>query len=359
MTNGRNNVYSGDAVDIPEVPCIFAGSTTAEPSKVALRARTDIDAEYNYWGGSNLEDNYSDYFTIWAPSILTGYRLFYEPYSTVPYRTENQIPDASMSAHEQPDPTSILLSNAIRQELDGNYKASIKIFENIIDKDSTTAEAIVALSRLPEVYLKEGIATDPVIKLYDVALASDETANKSFYKEMKVSTFLKTKKYDEAIMISEEMKAEAETVGEVLLAEIDIAIANMMKNAENNGKSRLNMNASGISELISKLTGGEDKSEPSSISENHMPTQIVLYQNYPNPFNPVTTIEYSLLKDSYVQLKIYNSNGSLVSDLANCFQKKGYRKIQFDAAKLSSGVYYYTLLVDSKHIETRKMLMLK
>jgi len=73
----------------------------------------------------------------------------------------------------------------------------------------------------------------------------------------------------------------------------------------------------------------------------------------------VTTIEYSLEKDSQVQIKIFNSNGSIVADLVNGKQKAGYRNVEFDASMLSSGIYYYSLIVDSKNIATKKMLMLK
>lgn len=357
MTNGRNNIYSGNAGDIPEVPCIFAGSTTVEPAKVALPARTDIDAEYNYWGNANLEDNYTSYFAVWAPSVLTGYRLFYEPYSTVPYKTENQIPDASMSAHEQPDPTSILLSNAIKQELDGNLKPAIKLYENVISRDSTTAEALVALARLPIVYLKEGIATDPVIKLYDDALASDETANKSFYKEMKVSTFLKTKKYDEAITISEEMKAEAETDGEILLAEIDIAIANMLKNAQNPELASKD-NSDSITDLLKTLAGNEDKINPAYITEEILPTETILYQNYPNPFNPVTHIRFDIVKAGIVKISVYNINGQKVVELVDRQMKAGKHTVEFDGSILNSGLYYYTLETDDI-VSTKKMLIIK
>ncbi len=358
MTNGRNNIYSGNAGTIPSVPCIFAGSYTVEPAKVALPSRVDIDAEYNYWGYSNIEDNYDSFFAIWSTSVLNGYRLFYQPYSTVPYRTENQIPDASMSAHTPPDPGSILLNNAIKQELSGNLKASIKLYENVIDKYDSTSEALVALARLPYVYLQQQLETDPLIKLYDDALISDETMNKKFFKEMKVATFLKTKKYDEAILISEEMKAEAETDGEILLAEIDIAIANMMKNAENSGKSRSNVNSSDISALISKLTGGEDKSEPSYAVESVLPSVATLHQNYPNPFNPVTLIKFDLAKTANVKLSVYNVNGQKLADLTNGVMNAGAHSVEFDGSRFNSGVYYYTLEAEGR-IFTQKMILMK
>jgi hypothetical protein len=358
MTNGRNNIYSGSAGSIPSVPCIFAGSYTVVPARVAMPSRVDIDSEYNYWGYSDVETYEDSFFDLWTMSTNNGYRLSYQPYATAPYRTENQLPDVSLSAHSQPDPTSILLSNAIKQELSGNLKPSIKLYENVIKRDSTTAEALVAFARLPYVYLKQDLATDPLIKLFDDALADEEETNKKFFKEMKVSTYLKTKKYDEAIAISEEMKSEAQSEGEILLAEIDIAIANMMKNAENSGKSRSVVNPADISDLISRLTGKDEKSEPSFATESLIPATATLFQNYPNPFNPVTQIKFALAKTADVKLSVYNISGQLVSQLTSGVMNAGHHAVDFDGSRFNSGVYYYMLEVDGTNI-TKKMILTK
>jgi len=52
-----------------------------------------------------------------------------------------------------------------------------------------------------------------------------------------------------------------------------------------------------------------------------MPSSFSLKQNYPNPFNPKTTIEFSISKSEYVELKIFDVSGkeihTLVSDNMN------------------------------------------
>ncbi|MBK8552198.1 MAG: T9SS type A sorting domain-containing protein [Ignavibacteria bacterium] len=65
-----------------------------------------------------------------------------------------------------------------------------------------------------------------------------------------------------------------------------------------------------------------------------------LNQNYPNPFNPSTTISYNLVKNGFVSLKIYNVLGKEVKTLVNEFQQAGQKEISFNAADLSSGVYF-------------------
>jgi|GEM_PF-6263991 len=362
MTNGKNNVYSGIAGVVPDVPCILGVSNTAITAKAALPSRVDIDAENNYWGSMDLEQiplNYYKYFTLWAPDVFRGYRLFYDPYFISPLRYETIIPISQVSEQSAPDPSSILLDNAIKQELDGNLKSSIKLYENVLKKDSTTAEAAVALARLPLVYLQSGLVYEPLIQLYDAAIVSDDVSNKKFYKEMKVSTYLKNKKYDEAIAVAEEMKAEAETDGEILISDIDIAIANMLKSSAGKG-SKNSLDYTGkLIKLLTKLTENDETSEPTDITEaNLLPTEHALYQNYPNPFNPVTQIKFDIAALSNVKLNIYNTNGQLVANLIDGKVKQGFHTANFDASKLNSGVYIYTLQVDGKAF-SKKMVLIK
>lgn len=94
-----------------------------------------------------------------------------------------------------------------------------------------------------------------------------------------------------------------------------------------------------------------------SISEVN-PEGFSLYQNYPNPFNPNTVIKYKLGRPNFVNLKIYNSKGNEVATLVNSRQNTGEYKIEFDASKYSSGVYYYKLTVNN-YSETKSMILVK
>lgn len=80
-----------------------------------------------------------------------------------------------------------------------------------------------------------------------------------------------------------------------------------------------------------------------------MPTSAVLLQNYPNPFNPVTTIPYALPAPSTVTLTVFNVLGEAVAMLVNREERSaGYHAVQFDASRLSSGIYYYQLQASGK-----------
>ena len=89
-----------------------------------------------------------------------------------------------------------------------------------------------------------------------------------------------------------------------------------------------------------------------------LPTAFSLNQNYPNPFNPVTSISYTLTKNSHVELKVFNVLGAEVATLVNGQKIAGKYDVKFNASKLSSGVYFYQLTSADQTI-TRKMMLLK
>ncbi len=88
------------------------------------------------------------------------------------------------------------------------------------------------------------------------------------------------------------------------------------------------------------------------------PSEFTLEQNYPNPFNPTTSITYQLPQNGHVTLKIYNSLGQEVKELVNGYEEPGSYTVNFDAANLPSGIYFYKL--QSGNITAvKKMLLLK
>jgi uncharacterized Ntn-hydrolase superfamily protein len=92
--------------------------------------------------------------------------------------------------------------------------------------------------------------------------------------------------------------------------------------------------------------------------ENEVPKNAMLYQNYPNPFNPNTNIKFSLINNSFVTLKVYNSLGKEVSVMVNEMLKSGTYEITFYAENLPSGVYYYRLDA-GEFKDTKIMVILK
>jgi hypothetical protein len=84
----------------------------------------------------------------------------------------------------------------------------------------------------------------------------------------------------------------------------------------------------------------------------------LLDQNYPNPFNPTTTIGYGLKEKSNVKITVINSIGEEVALLVNEEKESGYHTVEFNAAGLPSGTYFYQLRAGN-FVETKKMILLK
>jgi len=85
-----------------------------------------------------------------------------------------------------------------------------------------------------------------------------------------------------------------------------------------------------------------------------------LDQNYPNPFNPSTTITFNLKKSGIVNLSVFDITGRLVKRLINNEKTNaGISSTKYDFSDLSSGVYFYTLVVNGNRTDTRKMVLVK
>lgn len=108
--------------------------------------------------------------------------------------------------------------------------------------------------------------------------------------------------------------------------------------------------------------------EPSSVegeSENNIPDTYELAQNYPNPFNPTTTISWQSPVGSHQTLKLYDVLGKEIATLVDEYREAGKHSVNFDASRLSSGVYFYKIQAmplggqAGNYFETKKMLLVK
>lgn len=89
-----------------------------------------------------------------------------------------------------------------------------------------------------------------------------------------------------------------------------------------------------------------------------IPDGYSLSQNYPNPFNPTTNLEFSIKNLEFVSLKVFNTLGKEIATLVNEKLSAGTYKYSFDAAGLTSGIYFYTLKAGT-FTETKRMLLVK
>ncbi len=83
-----------------------------------------------------------------------------------------------------------------------------------------------------------------------------------------------------------------------------------------------------------------------------LPESFELLQNFPNPFNPQTQIEYSIAKNTHVNLDVYNVLGQHVISLIDREQSAGHYAVQWDGTdvlghSVGNGVYFYRLTTNS------------
>jgi photosystem II stability/assembly factor-like uncharacterized protein len=93
-------------------------------------------------------------------------------------------------------------------------------------------------------------------------------------------------------------------------------------------------------------------------SENSTPGDFALAQNYPNPFNPSTTIQFSLPRNGFVSLKIYNLLGEEMATLVSEELDAGQHSVGWHATGMPSGVYFYRLTA-GQFTETKKLVLLR
>lgn len=89
-----------------------------------------------------------------------------------------------------------------------------------------------------------------------------------------------------------------------------------------------------------------------------LPSRNVLNQNSPNPFNEVTEIKFSIEEQNFrnASIVIFDLNGLLIKkyDILN----SGNDTIKINGNELKAGMYIYTLIVNQKEIDSKRMILL-
>lgn len=112
-----------------------------------------------------------------------------------------------------------------------------------------------------------------------------------------------------------------------------------------------------IAELEERLEKLE-KGGTTGIGSTGTPTVngAALYQNTPNPFNSHTEIGYKL-PQQYTEAKImvFDMNGRQVRTVALTGEAEG--KVSFYPNELAAGMYMYSLVIDGREIDTKRMIL--
>jgi len=104
-----------------------------------------------------------------------------------------------------------------------------------------------------------------------------------------------------------------------------------------------------LSLLPEENKGGANYHKPADFSHGY------LLQNNPNPFNLTTQIWYKIEKQSFVSISITDLNGKEVSLIKEGRKGIGEFKVDFTHANLAAGTYFYTLFLDGRKSDSKKM----
>ena len=89
-----------------------------------------------------------------------------------------------------------------------------------------------------------------------------------------------------------------------------------------------------------------------------VPSNYELSQNYPNPFNPTTNINFSVPNAGNVKVVIYDAIGNQVEVLVDEYKAVGNYRVDWNAAKYASGVYFYRMQ-SNNFTQIKKMVLMK
>ena len=76
-------------------------------------------------------------------------------------------------------------------------------------------------------------------------------------------------------------------------------------------------------------------------------------KNYPNPFGSTTTFYYEIPKADFVTITVYNTVGQIVTSLVNEERGAGNHTVQWNAANVEPGVYFYKIVAGEYSTSTK------
>ena len=82
----------------------------------------------------------------------------------------------------------------------------------------------------------------------------------------------------------------------------------------------------------------------------------ILYQNIPNPFNGTTSIKYYIPYNKNNGAIVFSNNSGQIIDNIK-LENFGEQELFFNGDSLASGIYYYTLFVDGRKVDSKKMII--
>lgn len=266
------------------------------------------------------------------------------------------------------------LSKLIGSEMDGTrdfdkekYKDDlleiVNLFKNYI-KDNPNSQYRGAAITIA-VHCYKGIEEYELMREFLEELKNDSEIG-GYAKRYMIDYYQEQKDYDKALSVADELlkeeKADIDLTNTVLYTK-GLLLAHDMDKPEEAAECFSILLQKTFDEGFTALAENElrilglDAEKQITTDETDDSEELVL-ENYPNPFNPTTTIAVSLPKQADIKLIVYDVLGREIIKLADGNFEAGKHDFKFNAANLSSGVYFYNIRTSGQSI-TKKMLLIK
>ena len=255
---------------------------------------------------------------------------------------------------------------SINGQLHAEYLGVLEDFKAFIKNNPQSPLAVVALTTASNGYGVFGDYEEMRGLLNEINADGKLAQLKDAARDFMVDYYRNTNDYDSAMSAADafvnECKNDSDLVPDVILKKGLILLYN--KNMPDNAAACFSAIVNDYPGFAAaRLAQNELQSMNRGANESAGSTGLAVSQgitmtNYPNPFNPTTTIAYQLPKDGRVTIKIFDAIGREVTKLVDEFKPSGRYSVQFDASRLSSGTYFYSIK-SGNYFAVKKMLLLK
>jgi hypothetical protein len=331
-----NAIIDEDNLGAPEDPLVYQMD--------GINGITIKDVKYNCWGNNFIpaEDLYYQIFLwepVWCPGggdkgTETAEQLLIDGNEYFENENYNQAESAYLLLIEQ-YPTTKYAGSAMKELfalekfIDNNYNV-LKLYletNDSIQADTALTKLAIFLINKCEIELENWqIAIDH----YEEIISNPETAEDSIFAIIDLG---------HTYFLMENSGNRSVAKGKML---------------EHKPKSIITFTQK-RDYLLSLLPIVETQKE----SENDLRTlkSGELLQNVPNPFKNTTTLYYKLNEQSSVLIKVYDHVGKEVKIINNAPQAEGLNKLKLDMSGLAPGIYFYSIFINGKLSDTKKMLV--
>jgi len=394
ITGNRYGVYTNwNSTSYLNYNCLYNNNKNSTPSspgyEVILTRSSIVEAQQNWWGdtlvnpnriyiGTGTTINYSNPLNAtlcngMSKAIATGSSGEQEANSDI-NKFGAGMPGVSVQTDKE-------LDSAAHLKYEKKYDQAMAIYDKIISKEVNANKVIIALTGMSNCYkeskktgfidylahsVRSKYSEKDIIYAVSLELENNWLLAEKRYKDI-LSNLTKLKiKYTENQEIIKGAIFKTGYIYLTFLKDTISAKAEFELLASKYPDDELVYMSMEIMGLLKNFVGKSNEGNLKIKSQKNItPSDFLLEQNYPNPFNPVTTINYSLPVDSKVKLVVYNSLGQEVALLVDNVKTAGMHNAIFNAAHLSSGVYFYSLTAQptdgsrKDYQSNKKMLLVK